>query len=116
MKILKGVIHPMLFSSLKHIQDIIYYDGPLVGLFEDPIQRKWILEWVDSDDTSHRWMAYVISSELLETTNFRNCSFEFNFFQIEGDFVYAIDINGGVQVGHTLQVSKEEMKKVYEND
>lgn len=39
----------------KHIEDLLYYDGPLLSLFEDDAQSKYLYLWIDCNDVFNRW-------------------------------------------------------------
>lgn len=61
MKILKGT--PVQNGSFVYIQDVIYYDGPLLSLFENEQEEPHLVLWCDCDDTVNRWMRIALTKE-----------------------------------------------------
>lgn len=55
-------------NSLNRIEDIVYYEGPLLTLYENIENGQlYLVDWVDRDKTSNRWLVYRIhASNLLD--------------------------------------------------
>lgn len=71
---LKGlnIQHFIDLSNHKWNQDLIYYDGPFLSIYDnsDNWDYQYIHLWVDCDDEWHRWLVFEIDYDDLE--NYKN--------------------------------------------
>jgi hypothetical protein len=56
-------IHPL--NDLNKTADLVFFDGPLLSLFENAEQEPYLFLWADADENSNRWLAFRLSSAQL---------------------------------------------------
>lgn len=61
MMLIEGTYAVVNQCDYKRIEDLLYYDGPLLSLFEDSAQFKYLYLWVDCNDLANRWCIIPIS-------------------------------------------------------
>ncbi len=94
MNAIPGIPLPNLpISGLRHVRDLIYFDGPLLSHFEHPNGDDYLYYWCDCDDTANRWMVLrVAEASILRLINHiatldsvvpRGC---------RDDYVYIVDL------------------------
>ncbi len=54
-----------LLSKLTWIEDLIYYDGPVLSLHRDSDNHPFIVSWVDVDDMGNIWAIYETTDDLV---------------------------------------------------
>lgn len=54
------------FEELRLDTYLMYYDGPLLGLYRDIYQNGYLIMWVDENDTFNTWLCCKPDRELLE--------------------------------------------------
>jgi hypothetical protein len=53
-------------DNLVRIGDLVYFEGPLLTLFEDTNNgRLYVFDWVDRDAVCNRWLLYRVSATAL---------------------------------------------------
>jgi hypothetical protein len=58
------------FPMLEKIEDLIYYEGPLLSLFKRKDEDIfYFYYWIDMDKTSNRWLIFEVSQD--DITNFK---------------------------------------------
>lgn len=55
-------------NSLIKIDDLLYYDGPLVSWFKRG-KQNFIYSWCDNSDRANRWMVFEITDENINNLN-----------------------------------------------
>lgn len=59
-------ISSRMLPKLRHVRDIIEYEGPLLSEFIGPNNESWVYYWVASGATFHRWLVCrALKSDLL---------------------------------------------------
>jgi len=48
---------PFEFKLFHHI---LYYDGPILSHVKDKDGKNYLAQWVDSDDSAHRWLIFRV--------------------------------------------------------
>jgi hypothetical protein len=62
--------------NTNHLEDLVYYDGPLITLKESG-GEKYVWVWVDVNDVCNRWGVFKTSDEKLH--NWRDKEFVFDY-------------------------------------
>jgi len=87
-----------------HLEDLVFYQGPLITLKESG-GEKYVWVWVDVNDVCNRWGVFKTSDEKLQ--NWRDKEFVFDYVSesiedgpmyffntdLDGNFVAAWDTN-----------------------
>lgn len=61
MMLIEGTYAVVNQCDYKHIEDLLYYDGPLLSLFEDSAHSKYLYLWVDCNGSFNRWCIIPIN-------------------------------------------------------
>jgi len=115
MKEIDGASLPSLpISGLEHVQDLLYYDGPLLSQYAHPNGDDYLYYWCDCDEQSNRWMVLRVSeASILRLVN----RFVPLDFVIPGgcrdDFVYIFDTQKDGLVGHVKLVALSKIPEDY---
>jgi hypothetical protein len=57
-------------NGLRHVRDLIDFDGPLLSLFRHPNGESYLYYWCDCDETANRWMVLrVAEATVIRLTN-----------------------------------------------
>lgn len=82
------------YADLEKVEDILYFDGPLISLFKGIDNRQFIYYWTDSDDHCNRWLVFEVTLENL-TRYYSNHDNLYTLIKSAvGGFVVAVDIAG----------------------
>lgn len=54
---------PVENGSYLYIQDLLYYDGPLLSLFKNGEDELHLVLWCDNNENVNRWMRVKLSNE-----------------------------------------------------
>ncbi|MFN0049692.1 MAG: hypothetical protein ACKVOU_11270 [Cytophagales bacterium] len=87
-------IDNILRDNLIRIGDLINFDGPLLTLYEDGNNGNlYLLDWVDNDSQTNRWLVYRVKSiKVLNFLKRKISQFEL-FFQDTDPKYHIIDIH-----------------------
>lgn len=44
------------FFNLRHVSDLMYYDGPLLSVYADEMGFEHLVFWVDQNDDYNTWL------------------------------------------------------------
>lgn len=110
MKEIDGIRLPSLpISGLKHIQDLVYYDGPLLSQYAHRNGDDYLYYWCDCDEVANRWMVLRVSeASILRITN-RFVPLDYVIPSgCRDDFVYFLDLkqDGSIQDVRLASVQK----------
>jgi hypothetical protein len=53
-------------NSVVWIEDLSYYDGPLLSLFRTKAGDIILFSWVDCDESANRWLVFEVSKDQLD--------------------------------------------------
>jgi hypothetical protein len=48
-------------GGLRHVRDLIYFDGPLLSHFKHPKGDDYLYYWCDCDEQANRWMVLRVT-------------------------------------------------------
>lgn len=65
LKNIKGFRIGKLPLVLKKVEDLIYFEGPLMSVYSDKNSMPFIVDWADSDSEINRWMIYQVERKSL---------------------------------------------------
>ncbi len=115
MEILRGkkVDLTQIQNRLLRIDDVEYFEGPLMTLFQNfKDNQLFLFDWVQSDVQFNRWMVYRTSSIFL--TKYINGEIShFNLFMSEEPFCYFIDIDDSLVWNNCLTIEKNKIPSTY---
>ncbi|MFN9952615.1 MAG: hypothetical protein ACK55I_05890, partial [bacterium] len=77
--------------NTNHLEDLVYYEGPLITLKESG-GEKYVWVWVDVNDVCNRWGVFKTTED--KVNNWREKEFVFDFISeaVEEGPVYFVNI------------------------
>jgi len=80
-------------TQLKHVRDLIYFDGPLLSEFRHKNGESYLYYWCDCNEQANRWMVFRVSEATLLRLTERILSLgEVIPRGSRDDFVYFLDM------------------------
>lgn len=119
MEIIKGkALEELPFQDdLIRVGDLIYFEGPLLTLFEDSKSDDlYLYDWADKDDAYNRWLIYRAAPELLSAFIQQNISYQTFFNAATKDGFYVVDINRNLEHHHTKFVEYKDLPIAYDSN
>jgi len=55
-----------ILDELQWVEDLEWFDGPLLSLFRGGGGEAYLANWCDCDDTAHRWLIFEVQPQNLE--------------------------------------------------
>ncbi|NDV58316.1 hypothetical protein [Bacteroides sp. 519] len=77
-------------KDILRIGDLVYFEGPLLSLYQDRYNHLYIFDWVDRDNKCNRWLVYRVTPQVLMQFLKGDLS-HYELFEQRGD-TYSIDI------------------------
>lgn len=114
MENLKGkiVAHQEFQNLLIRVADVVNMDGPLLTLFLHANRQLYLLDWVDRDAQSNRWLIYRTNKVLLNRFLNRDIS-HYQLLMSDESYVFKIDIDNKLDWNNCLQVPKKSLPNSY---
>lgn len=112
MRHLKGhIIDTFPVKDLYKVDDLIYFDGPLLSFYTSEIGANYLFYWVDVDEECNRWI--VFRTEMTQLNEFLNKKMSlFSLFEraING---YVIDVNNNLEYQNIILLQLSDLPKDY---
>ena len=101
-------------EGLQWVQDLEYFDGPLVSLFQNRKKHNYLYYCVDTDSIVNRWMVCRISETSLLRLSARRIPLDQVIPNgLEDDFVYVVDLDNEGETQSVLQVMIGAIPEAY---
>lgn len=99
--------------SLSRIVDVVNFEGPLLTLYENVINKQlYLLDWVDSDSISNRWLIYCCNPTILDKYIKAEISHK-ELFMSDEDFCYVVDIDKNFVWNNPKKLDKNSLPLNY---
>lgn len=106
---LEGVVLKKLTFDLIKIDDLIFFEGPVLSYFKDKNNKDYFMRWIEMDDQCNRWMLFQVSKEnILEHLN-GHVTLLSLINQVASGIVYFIDIDSHIEFN---QIKSVEVSKI----
>lgn len=99
--------------QLRGIVDLIYFDRPLLTLFESEYSDYYLYYWCDTDSDCHRWLVFRITRLLLRLYVTQKLSLRELILKPVDGFLYAIDLDDNLQSKHLYLVHPNHLPEAY---
>jgi hypothetical protein len=99
--------------QLRGIVDLIYFDGPLLTLFENEYGDYYLYYWCDTDSDCHRWLVFRVTRLLLRLYVTQKLSLRELILKPVDGFLYAIDLDDNLQGKNICLVHPNHLPQVY---
>jgi len=99
--------------QLRGIVDLIYFDGPLLTLFENEYGDYYLYYWCDTDSDCHRWLVFRVTHHLLRFYVTQQRSLQELIIKPVDGFLYAIDLDDKLQGKNICLVHPNHLPQEY---
>lgn len=101
-------------SDFVFIQDVVYYEGPLLVHYQDRNGLDYFYHWLDGDSQFNRWALYAVESGLAEQF-IADVSIRPSVMLSIHPNLFIIDINDQGAICKVYLYNKENFPKEYLN-
>ncbi|MCK5719174.1 MAG: hypothetical protein KAH84_04395 [Thiomargarita sp.] len=100
--------------KLVRIVDIINFEGPLLTLYENPVNgHLFLYDWIDYDKKHNRWLMYHCKPIKIWEFIHQKIS-HFDLFNAENEEVYVLDINNkSLQIENVVRMNRKALPDIY---
>ena len=91
------------------IEDLIYYDGPLLSLVKDQHDQLYLYLWIDSDDACNRWLAFRVTEDLI--SQYKDGKLSLHDLVYRNDTLLIIDLDEALMVRSTYSINTVDFPK-----
>ena len=100
-------------ANLEKIGDFIYYEGPLLSLYQDKINdgNYYFYKWADCDDECNRWLIFLVTEENLKRFLFEELSLR--QLITKNQFMYLVDLDNDFEQKKCLVVEMKDLPSNY---
>ncbi|CAD5954631.1 hypothetical protein PCC9214_02779 [Planktothrix tepida] len=98
---------------LQYVADLIYFDGPLLSLFENQSGESYLYCWSDVNAVYNRWLVFRVTKNSLQNYLQGQVSLRDLILNPVDGFHYAIDIDNDLEVKNTFWVLPENLPDSY---
>jgi len=100
-------------KNLSKVAELIYFDGPLLSLFESPNKDNYLYYWCDVDNNYNRWLVFRINTRDLNLYLTGQVRLQkLLLYPIDG-FLYAVDIDNDIQYCNIYLLYPENLPEIY---
>jgi len=117
MEIIKGKsLEKLPFQDdLIRVGDLVYFEGPLLTLFEDSKSDDlYLYDWADRNGEYNRWLIYLATPELLWKFIQQNISYQNFLYTAINKGFYIVDVNRNLEHHHTKFVEYKDLPAAYQ--
>jgi hypothetical protein len=104
-------IHPL--SELIRRTDLVYFDGPLLSLFENRQGEPYLFLWADVDEDANRWIAFRVGRERLSSYLRKGITLRALLLGSPDGYVFVADMYGPSEYSHVLILRPEHLPSSY---
>jgi hypothetical protein len=105
------IIGHKLPSKLNKIADLLYYDGPLVSVFEDDEATYHLCCWCDADEKYNRWLLFENTGE--EIGSYVKGKLSLHEIMMRADSFFLCDMNTDIEYENIYFVKQEQLPESY---
>jgi hypothetical protein len=99
--------------NLKAIADLIYFDGPLLSMFENKYGDVYFYYWCDGDENYNRWLVFRVAQKMLEEYIRAQISLDKLILSPADGFLYSLDIDDKLEAQNTCLIHPENLPDTY---
>lgn len=101
------------FSQLNKLADLIYFEGPLLSLYEGKSGQKLLFLWADCDTSFNRWVVWQVSDDQLHEYVRRRLSLRDLLLHPTQGVVTIVDIDSNLVVADARILAPEQVPPDY---
>jgi len=104
-------IHPL--ASLERRSDLVYFDGPLLSLFENAQGEPFLFVWADVDAAANRWIAFRVTPEQLSSFLRKRITLRDLLLTPPDGYVFVSDMSGPGEFDSVWMLRVEDVPEAY---
>ena len=101
------------FSNFKKIEDLIFFEGPLLSHFVSEKGDDYLFYWVDRDEKDNRWLVLRVSMANLQKYIGKELSLRELIENPNDGFLYSVDIDNDLQYHSVKLVQPSTLPEEY---
>ena len=99
--------------ELNHVIDLIYFEGPLLSLFNNKSCDYYLYYWCDVDDIYNRWIIFRITQQNIKNYLLKKTTlFDLVVKPVDG-FVYVINIDNELRFSNVKMIKPDKLPQSY---
>jgi hypothetical protein len=95
------------------VSDLIFFDGPLLSLFENKEGDLYLYYWCDTNDTLNRWIILRVSIKSIKKYLSKKISLRDLILNPIDKFLYFVDMDNDLNYNHVNLVYPSELTLSY---
>ncbi len=95
-------------DTLKLVRDLVYFDGPLVSLYNNECGEPYVFYWCDRDKKCNRWLVTRVDPQILEGYLNQTVDALSIMTGSPDGFVYFVDLDNDLSV-HPVHLCPTEL-------
>jgi hypothetical protein len=100
-------------GHLTRVADLIYYDGPLLSLYKNPLNDRYLSYWCDLEDGLNRWLFFRVSEKRLNSYLEKEITLrDLILGPVEGTLL-CVDVDADDRFTSILLLTPEDLPSVY---
>ena len=101
------------FSNFKKIEDLIFFEGPLLSHYVSEKGDDYLFYWVDRDEKDNRWLVLRVSMANLQKYIGKELSLRELIENPNDGFLYSVDIDNDLQYHSVKLVQPSTLPEEY---
>jgi hypothetical protein len=99
--------------NLRDIVDLIYFEGPLLTLFENEYGDSYLYYWCDVDEQCHRWLIFRVTQKTLRFYVTQKLSLRELILNPVDGFLYSLELDEELESRQTYLVQPKNLPPKY---
>ena len=113
MQELKGYPLDHFSLNLRDIVDLIYFEGPLLTLFENEYGDSYLYYWCDVDEQCNRWLVFRVTRKTLRFYVTQKLSLRELISNPVDGFLYSIELDDELQCQRCCLIQPQNLPPKY---
>ncbi|MEN8219957.1 MAG: DUF6575 domain-containing protein [Pseudomonadota bacterium] len=99
--------------NLRDIVDLIYFDGPLLTLFENEYGDSYLYYWCDVNEQCNRWLVFRVTRKTLRFYVTQKLSLRELIANPVDGFLYSIELDDELQCQQCCLIQPQNLPQKY---
>jgi hypothetical protein len=104
---------PFPLAHLTRVRDLLYFDGPLLSLFQGNEGEYYLYYWCDADEEVNRWIVFKVESKALDAYLLRQTSLLQLITKAVKQQFYIVDLDDDLTILHCYSTSLKDLPPSY---
>lgn len=90
------------------VEDLVYFEGPLLSYVKENSQQDYFYLWVDSDSFQNRWLAIPVSRDQIR--HYKNKNLTLQQIILSNESVYFVDIGSDFKTTRSFSIKSSDLE------